>query len=208
MKTIILCFLFGADLFAQTLSMSVNPATGGPGSAAVLTISFADAAPSVNLAGVQWTLTLPAALGSGAGTLSGAAAATKVLTCNGLTCIAAGSGTPLNATPLASGALVTIPLTVSPAPALGAASIALSAVLGANATGIPVAMTASPVTFTVLPSKYDLNGDGVINNADVTLALSQADGVTACSSADVNGDGKCNVADVVLVILASLGIIH
>jgi len=51
----------------------------------------------------------------------------------------------------------------------------------------------------------DLNGDGVINILDIQLAINQALGISACSTADVNRDGQCNVIDVQLIIVGSLG---
>jgi chitodextrinase len=51
----------------------------------------------------------------------------------------------------------------------------------------------------------DLNGDGIVNAADVQIAISQALGSTACGSSDLMHTGQCNVVDVQRVINASLG---
>jgi len=51
----------------------------------------------------------------------------------------------------------------------------------------------------------DLNGDGVVNSADVTIAINQALGTAPCGSADLTQDGVCNVVDVQRVINAALG---
>ena len=51
----------------------------------------------------------------------------------------------------------------------------------------------------------DLNGDGTVNSADVTLAINQALGTLACTSADLQANGQCNVVDVQRIINASLG---
>jgi hypothetical protein len=51
----------------------------------------------------------------------------------------------------------------------------------------------------------DLNGDGVVNNADVTSAINQALGTAGCSTANLSGGGTCTVVDVQRVINASLG---
>lgn len=50
----------------------------------------------------------------------------------------------------------------------------------------------------------DLNQDGVVNNADVTLAVNMALGTTSCS-ANVEGAGVCTVVTVQRVINASQG---
>jgi hypothetical protein len=54
-------------------------------------------------------------------------------------------------------------------------------------------------------SACDLNGDGVVNGADVQLAISQALGTTACKAVDINSDGSCNIVDVQRVVNAALG---
>ena len=54
-------------------------------------------------------------------------------------------------------------------------------------------------------SACDLNGDGVVNVADVQIAVNQALGTSACASGDLNRDGVCNIVDVQTVINASLG---
>jgi hypothetical protein len=57
----------------------------------------------------------------------------------------------------------------------------------------------------VTANACDLNGDGVVNAADVQIAISQALGSTACGSADLMHSGQCSVVDVQRVINASLG---
>ena len=53
-------------------------------------------------------------------------------------------------------------------------------------------------------SACDLNRDGVVNNADVTLAVNMALGTASCS-ANVEGAGICTVVTVQRVINASQG---
>jgi fibronectin type 3 domain-containing protein len=53
-------------------------------------------------------------------------------------------------------------------------------------------------------SACDLNQDGVVNSADVNLAVNMALGVTACS-ANVEGHLTCTVITVQRVVNASLG---
>jgi hypothetical protein len=55
----------------------------------------------------------------------------------------------------------------------------------------------------VQTSRCDLNGDGVVNQTDVNLAISQALGTSTCSAADLVGNGKCDVVDVQRVINAA-----
>ena len=69
-----------------------------------------------------------------------------------------------------------------------------------------IATGANPGLPPVSPGACDLNGDGVVNVADVQLAVNQAVGAVACSSADLDGDGSCNVIDVQRIINADLGL--
>ena len=51
----------------------------------------------------------------------------------------------------------------------------------------------------------DLNGDGVVNAADVQIAANQAIGTAACTTADLTETGVCSVVDVQRVFNASIG---
>lgn len=69
--------------------------------------------------------------------------------------------------------------------------------------------SASSGTFLVLSStttisRCDLNGDGVVNSADVQIATSQVLN-NSCTTADLDGNGVCNVIDVQRIINAANG---
>jgi chitodextrinase len=66
------------------------------------------------------------------------------------------------------------------------------------------ASTSQPVTSSAA-SACDLNGDGVVNAADVQIAINQTLGIAVCGSAALQQAGVCNVVDVQRVINASLG---
>src|SRR5438094_6169483 len=53
-------------------------------------------------------------------------------------------------------------------------------------------------------SPCDLNGDVLVNVADVQMAINQALGVSACT-ADLDSDGECDIVEVQRVINAALG---
>jgi len=53
-------------------------------------------------------------------------------------------------------------------------------------------------------SPCDLNGDGVVNVADVQLGINQVLGTLPCTTADLQHNGQCNVIDVQRLITASL----
>ena len=73
-----------------------------------------------------------------------------------------------------------------------------------NQNAYSVSLSSAP-TAPPTPSACDLNGDGVVNALDVQIAINQALGISACSTAALMGSGQCNVVDVQRVINASLG---
>lgn len=202
-------FLISVFAAAQSLTLSLSPASVQAGGSTTLTITYADSSPSSNMAAVQWTLSLPAGLTAGAYTAGAAlTTAVKPVNCGTLACVAAGDGSTLNDTVIGSGIIATVPLAVASTTTPGALSISLTA-LGATSTNpSTVTVTVSPVTETVL-SRYDLNGDGVVNATDVGIMLNEVIGTTTCSGQSLNvGDGKCDAVDLEFEILAALGIIH
>ncbi len=208
MKRILIGFLLCGAAFAQSIALSVSPASVPAGGTATLTLTYTDASPSANLAGLEWTFAPPT--GATQGTLAPGAATTaaaKVISCGTAACIDAGTGPTLNANVIASGVLATIPITVTAGTGAGPLSLALTGVQGATSAGLVAAVTTTAATLTVL-SKYDLNGDGVVNSADVQIMLGEAETGTCTAPSTGVGDGKCDVSDVVLEILASLGVIH
>jgi hypothetical protein len=58
----------------------------------------------------------------------------------------------------------------------------------------------------VISATCDLNGDGIVDAADVAIAKDQALGVSPCTTADLDGNGTCNVIDVQRVVNASMGL--
>ena len=71
-------------------------------------------------------------------------------------------------------------------------------------TAVAWALLAIPLAAQTSFSPCDLNQDGIVNAADVQLAINMALGVTPCS-AQIGGLGVCNVAVVQRVINAALG---
>lgn len=55
-------------------------------------------------------------------------------------------------------------------------------------------------------SACDLNGDGAVNTLDVTVAVDQVLGRTACSNADLIGNGTCTVVDIQRIVNATNGL--
>jgi len=123
--------LWARHVAGQSFTPLLSTPFSFPGSTFVLTLAFQDAAPSLNAAGFQWTLTLPAGFTAGTPTAGAASiAAQKAVSCNGLTCLAFG----VNANTYASGVVATIPITIGATAALGNVLIGITSVV-ANVGG-------------------------------------------------------------------------
>lgn len=93
----------------------------------------------------------------------------------------------------------------SPATSGGSVSALLRDAAGARFASVTPAIGAyTGAAAAVVPpaNSCDLNGDNVVNDADVQIAISAALGKTSCGSADLDGDGRCTVVDVQRVINA------
>ena len=209
----LLLFLIALPLLAQSVALTVTPQKLASGGTAVLTLTFTDSSSSSGMAAAQWTLTPPAGATLAAPALGAAStAAGKVIQCGtgsfAALCLDAGIGSTLNANIIGSGVLATYAVTVPAGTAPGPIPLGLTGLLGANATaGSAVALATTGTTLTVT-SIYDLNGDGVVNSADVQIMVTAFQTPTCTGAAAAVGDGKCDITGVMQEILAALGVIH
>ncbi len=152
--------LIGSLVFAlasaQSVSLSVYPASVPPGGTATLPLTYNDASPTANVAAIEWQLALPSTLSAAVPVAAGeAVAANKVISynaANGYT-ILAGTGTPLNTTPMASGVLATIEVKAALNGGSGVMNIRFGSdlpLLGADANGNGVPVSGGSVTLVVL----------------------------------------------------------
>ena len=183
----------------SALTLSCPQSSAKPGSQVTVSINYA----GTPVAGLEWSLALPWSSMASAG--PAASAAQKSINCagssTGNTCLLAG----LNTLAMSPGVVATYTTTLPTTPGLYV--LTLSGTLGAQTNGAALAVAAgSPFSIAVL-SRYDLNGDGVINAADLALAEVQALGQSPCTTADFNADGKCDITDVQLLVAASQGLI-
>jgi hypothetical protein len=195
MTRLLIALLFSALASAQTLTLT-GPATARPGQTIAVNVMLAD--PPASLAATQWSVTLPT--GYTATAVAGAAstAAAKDLYCSTLatTCLTVGINTNL----YAAGVVATYSLAVPALATPGPVTIPLSGVVGATLAGDAAVLNAGAAyTFNVL-SRWDLNGDGVVDVRDVqflidVLRLMWNTGTIPVSSNDLNGDGKYDVRD-------------
>jgi len=209
MKRLVLFLAAASTVFSQTsasISLTSSSPSVRPGQQVTLTESFVDSSPTSSVAAIQWTLVLPAQLSSAslASTIGSAAtSASKTLVCGVVICEISG----LNVNLLANGTLATTALTVPTGTAAGVYPLSLAGIIGATALGYSANPTATSgtVNLTVL-SRYDVNGDGVVNSTDVTTWITAVIVGASCTPLlDVNGDGVCNVLDLQSIVAASLG---
>ncbi len=194
-------FLFTLrGLSAQTLSLSAVPVAGTHNSFTVH-VTYSTAAPDV--AGLQWSLAMPAGLAVTEVPGGAIFGPSKTLACrtDGSLCLIYG----VNQTLIGSGDVAVYTVTFPSATPPGTYTFTLAGTLGVSSTGSPLSVAAgSPLTVAIL-STFDLNNDGKVDALDVGLAVQQALGKTACGTADFDGNGACNLFDVEAVILKALG---
>jgi hypothetical protein len=213
MRYLLGLMLFSAFASGQTITASLSQAAIQAGGSSTLTLTFADASPSANVAGIEWEMNPPTGVTVGTPVIGAAGtAAGKVVTCTPggtvpIICIEVGDGTTLNDTAFASGVLATIPLSFAATVPKGSITVTFVAFGASTAPSSQIAMMVNLVPETIL-SKYDLNGDGSVNASDVLIMLQEALSGT-CTGQSLNvGDGKCGISDVELEIEAALGKIN
>jgi Dockerin type I domain len=199
MKKLLLFMICSLACMAQAATDTLScPSIARPG--AVLACSMTLASGGVAAGnGFQVTPSIPtgAITATAAGT---ALAAGKTAQCNaaGLCILSA-----LNQTLIADGVVATIAIPIPPG-AGGNITIITSNTVTASLAGVAIPTTANPPVAVSVLGGCDINGDGVVNAADVALELN---GVLAIPPAanDLNKDGKTDVVDVQIVINAASG---
>jgi hypothetical protein len=147
----------------QTIDLSLSTTRAFPGESATLTITWTDAAPSVSMAGFQWTTIAP--IGTIGVALAGAASDTarKGVWCNAASCQVVGGGrsvhprqpslplSTLNVHSIASGQIANIPIVIPEQPIAGTYQISVANLIGVSAAGSLINIPApSPVTLVVV----------------------------------------------------------
>jgi hypothetical protein len=188
----------GLPLLGQTILPTVTPNAIPVNKTVTITLTY-NPGPS-QAAAIQWASVLPAGSTIIWSLSSGPTSENKTLSCNssGLICIIYG----LNTTTIAGGILATGILSVG-ATGHGPQTFTVSSAFGADATGLAISMSGGAVGYSIV-SIFDLNADGLVNAADLSLAIQQVIGNTACVTADFNNDGKCDSVDILLLVLDSM----
>ena len=185
-----------------SLMPSLSPTKIRPGGQVTLTLTLT----GTGIVGLNWQTVLPAGWVVPTPSLSPAVAAIpKAVYCNVALCLAAGYivGSPesLNSLSMPAGALAVMTLTIPATAPAGDVQIGLQAVTATDDAANEIALISTPATLTVL-GRFDLNSDGVLDDADALLVRRQIVGQDPCGSADFNGNGRCTAADMQLFIRA------
>ena len=206
--------LFTLSLFAQTGPSLTATVSGSPRywptNSPPFTINVAlSGSSTLNIAAIEFTIAVPP--NSTVNAVAGAAstAAMKTITCGTpaatITCIIFG----INSTTISDGVIATLNISLPANSTPGSFSAAETNLSSANVSGVAVTINSgTALSFNIL-NPCDINGDGLVNAADVSLTVGQAIGASACSTADLVGNGMCvgvnGLLDVLRVINAVLG---
>ena len=201
-------FLFAAACFGQAATLTVSgPASAKVGSTVTLTVS-ATGVTSTGAAAILWGVTPPTGFVISAATAgSVATAAGKTLTCGpgNAYCVVAG----LNQTVIGIGTLATYTITIPATAAGGSTPFPLIGLSAATPGALALVLTPGPTYALTVVAKADLNGDGKVDGADMTLMLNEVlasrTNPSACVD-DQNGDGQCDAVDLMIVVLRALGL--
>lgn len=201
-KLLIIFALVSVRGFAQAATLTPSgPASYSGTAPVVINANYVGNAPSALL--FSWTATGPvSAINVGAA----ASAATKQIVCGGT--FPQGSGNCIiygvNTNSINAGAVVAI--ATETIPSSGPVSFTIVAAQAVDANGTAIATTGGTVTIPlVVPiSKCDLNADGAINAADVTIIAQRVTASPVIVPCDFNGDGKCDLSDFWVILKAAL----
>ncbi len=196
-KLLLALFVYAGGCSAQaTLQSNVSPSPVRPGQTTTVSIALSGS-PSGGIAGLQWTLTLPAGFTAGMPTLAPAVAAIpKQLVIGGAVSLVF----DFNVLPIPNGLIATVPVTV-PAGALpsNGGPVTLTNVVAASPAGVSIPITAGNSSIAVL-DVFDVNGDGSVTTADVNAIVSMV--AAGNCTFDVVGNGQCNVLQVIAEVIA------
>jgi len=192
--------------FAQgTLSLSnagTAPAAGyAPGATVTLNITKTGNSPT----GIQFDLSIPAASGAVAMALGPAAPAGKTITCStgvSIRCLVVGLDTNVIPDGIVAVASVTLASSLNASPV--AVTLANPVEADAGANSLPVTIP-NPTLSLSIKNACDVNGDGIVSQADLVVVVAQAITKINAVATDLNRDGKTDVLDAQIVATAATG---
>jgi hypothetical protein len=195
-----------AGLASGQIALTLTgPARQGTTVPLILTLAGSAGA---SMAGIQWTAT-PADSATITSVVDGAAATAATLTpwcgTTNFLCVLIGftsSGT-ITMNTMADGPLATLQLAIPATAPAGPLAVPLTGIIGATAGGLNVPGLASGAAFSVtVLSPCDVNGDGLVNAADVQAMITGLLGGSCPLSSSIGG---CSLVNVFAVIEAVTG---
>lgn len=191
MKLLWISMFFGGALLAQTATFGLTGCTSSvaPGGNATCSVSISGGANPAMFALRFLTVTgvaAPSVVATGT-----AQASNKTAQCNQHLCLWGA----VNSTTVSNGVVGTATWQI-PVNATGMLTFGLSSADVASLAGTGVLSALNPsVSVSVLGSKCDVNGDGLINVADYNATIAQWY-IGFAAAFDVNGDGLLTVVDI------------
>jgi hypothetical protein len=205
-KTLLTLLLTCLSVFAQgtlTLSGSGTPPPAGyaPGATVSLNIAKTGNSPT----GIQFDLSIPSSTGAITLALGPTVPAGKSIACStgvSVRCLLVGLDTNVIPDGIVAVASVTLanPLTANPVVVILANPVEADA--GANS--LPVTIS-NPTLSLSIKNACDVNGDGSVSLADLTVVVAQAITKNSAATTDLNKDGKTDVLDAQIVGTAATG---
>jgi hypothetical protein len=194
MKLFILSLIFAVCAMAQAvITTTPSAAVVYPGEPLTMTLSISG---GTQPSGIQWTAPLQDLTATIGASGTAAAKTAQCATVAGKTnCIIYG----INSNKILDGAVASIAI---PTATPGTIQFALTNVLGSDAAGNAIPITAPPATVTVT-TKCDVNKSGTTDAADVNAYLPQVIGSAPCTQS-MTGDGKCDIRSLIVLIYGAM----
>ena len=199
---LLLIALLALPLTAQQATLTMTgPATVRPG--ATINANLSLSSPGSNLAGLQWSVSLPVGYTATASAGAASTAAGKTLYCNPAASLCLTVG--VNQSLYAAGVVATYQIAIPSSAPAGSVTIPLSGLVAASLDAQNIPITAGPTYSVTVLSRFDLNGDGAVNIQDLIYWLQRRFAMTSTLDEDLNGDGQYNVLDAQAIARAVSG---
>lgn len=199
---LIIGLLVGVSCFGQSITLS-GPSVARAGSSINIVVNFAPGTSVV--AASQWVLQVPngwSVTNAVVGTMGVTVGKLVSCTADKVLCLLYGQ----NTTAFSSGVAITYTVQLPPNPAFGNTLIPLNGIVMASPVGdlVPLVGNQPGVNMVVKKKLGDINGDGIVDNTDVSLMaqmiLDARVDPNKCTE-DQNNDNVCDVRDLIIVII-------
>lgn len=200
---LVLSLVFTCAAFAQTLTLS-GPANAKAGTTATITVALSNSVANTGPAAMQFSSVLPAGFAFSSPSLGAAStSSTKTIQCNAanLLCVVYG----MNQNVIPNGNVATFGFQIPASATPGPVTISLSNLVAVNRTASVMPLGSGPNLTINIVSRADINADGKVVTADVSLMVTQVVSGATCSD-DQNFDDRCDIVDIYVVVLRAMGL--